>query len=486
MRNKFELHDYEPVTPARQRERFHQPKATGDASPIRSAAPIPAKEAETNSREDYSTANESLPLRPGHSLTFLGLFLFTFLLYFRPYELIPSLSFLSKSALIVALATLALFIPTQLGLENRLTAKLREVKLAFALLAFGVLSIPLALEPSRAWQSLVEFFKVIVVFIMLVNVVRTEKRLRWLLLLVLSASCVVSFAALTDYATGNLVLQGKRIAGFIGGMFSNPNDLALHLVTMIPISFALFLAARGPLNKTLYLICSLLLIAGLVATFSRGGFLGFVFVIAFLGWKFAQRNRVIFGAIALVLVVGAVAFAPSAYRSRISTTDDDSATARTDDLKRSILVAARHPLFGVGMDNYILYSNMNKATHNAYTQVAAEMGLAALLIYVGFLLVPFNGLRLVEQSTRSLKRRPAAYYLSVGLQASLVGYAVVSFFASVAFLWYAYYLVAYAVCLQRIHASALANSEPTLKLSTAPVRRNSSIGFDGSVVVGGS
>lgn len=486
MRNKFELHDYEPVTPSRQRERFQRPKAAGEAPQMRSAESTAEKDPETTSREDSAIPNETLLLKRGHSLTFLGLFLFTFLLYFRPYELIPSLSFLSKSALVVAIVTLALFVPTQLGLENRITAKLREVKLASALLVTGLLSIPLALEPARAWQSLVEFFKVVVVFIMLVNVLRTEKRLRWLLLLVLSASCVVSFVALSDYATGNLVLQGKRIAGFIGGMFSNPNDLALHLVTMIPISFALFLGARGPLNKTLYLVCSLLLIAGLVATFSRGGFLGFVFVIAFLGWKLARRNRVIFGAIALVLVVGAVAFAPSAYRSRISTTDDESATARTDDLKRSILVAARHPLFGVGMDNYILYSNLNKATHNAYTQVAAEMGLAALLIYVWFLVSPFNGLRRLEQSTKSSRRKPAAYYLAVGLQASLIGYAVVSFFASVAFLWYVYYLVAYAVCLQRIHASALVNSKPTLKLTTAPVRRDSSLGFDGSVVVGGN
>jgi len=39
----------------------------------------------------------------------------------------------------------------------------------------------------------------------------------------------------------------------------------------------------------------------------------------------------------------------------------------------------------------------------------------------------------------------------VGLEASLIGYMVSSFFASVAFLWYAYYLVAYAICLRRLH-----------------------------------
>ncbi|MGH9932730.1 MAG: O-antigen ligase family protein, partial [Pyrinomonadaceae bacterium] len=392
------------------------------------------------------------------SLTYLGLFVFTFLVYFRPYELFPSLAWLSRSALVVAALTLTAFIPTQLGLENRISARLREVKLAVALLLTGLLSIPLALDPTRAFQSTVEFFKVIVMFIVMVNVVRTEKRLQWLIFLVLFVSCVLSLAALNDYAHGNLAMEGRRIAGLIGGLFSNPNDLALHLVTMIPISLALFLGSRGALKKTLYLICSLVLMVGMVVTFSRGGFLGFVCVIAFLVWKVAPRNRVLFGVVALTLLMLAVALAPGAYRSRLATTSDDSALARTDELKRSILVAARHPLFGVGMDNYILYSNTNKATHNAYTQVAADMGMVAFVLYVWFLVSPFNRLRRIEAATRTNKRQPPVYYLAIGLQASLCGYMVVSFFASVAYQWYVYYLVAYAICLQR-----LTFAESTLK-----------------------
>jgi len=504
MRNKCELQDYEPVTPPPGRRSFSSSETESDSSEIRAfepavvistpihphsnAASAPVQNRSESSNPAPAPTATSLVLRRGHSLTYLGLFVFTFLVYFRPYELFPSLAWLSRSALVVALFTLAVFIPTQLGLENRITANLREVKLGLGLLLTGFLSIPLALEPGRAFQGAIEFFKVIVMFIVMVNVMRTEKRLRGLILLVLSVSCVLSLAAINDYAHGNLALQGRRIAGLIGGLFDNPNDLALHLVTMIPISLALFLASRGPLKKSLYLISSLLMVLGMVVTFSRGGFLGFVCVIAFLAWKLARRNRVIFGVMALTLVMLAVALAPGAYRSRLSTTSDDSAVARTDDLKRSILVAARHPLFGVGMGNYILYSNMNKATHNAYTQVAAEMGLAALLLYTWLLLSPVKGLRLIEQATRASKRRPPVFYLAIGLQASLVGYMVASFFASVAYLWYAYYLVAYAVCLRRIYAGnaedpevALNSNRESARLpkSQAPIPRE-------NVVVGGN
>ncbi|HEY5883712.1 MAG TPA: O-antigen ligase family protein [Pyrinomonadaceae bacterium] len=389
----------------------------------------------------------------GHAASFAGLFLFTFLVYFRPYELFPTLSWLSKSALVVALFTLVAFVPTQLGLENRITAKPLEIKLVFALLVTGLLSVPLALDPSRALQSFTEYLKVIVIFVVMINVLRTPRRLMNLIFLVLLASCVLSIGALNDYRLGNLALQGRRIAGVIGGLFSNPNDLALHLVTMIPISFALMLCSRSLLKKFLYFGCALLLMAGLVATFSRGGFLGFVFVVGFLVWKLAPRHRIVFGVVAVAVLVATIGIAPGAYRSRISNMNDASAVARTDDLKRSLLVAARHPVFGVGMDNYIIYSNVNKTTHNAYTQVAAEMGVMALFIYIAFLVTPFRRLGKIEQATA--KGKPYIYYLAIGLQASLIGYMVVSFFASVAYLWYAYYLVAYCICVRRVYVAAL-------------------------------
>lgn len=508
MPNKFELADYEPVTPSPKR-RLIPRSPENDWRQVRpeESTLAPERVAKVETQESVvSATHEAAPARPaikepptaknlllkrGHAVSYAGLFVFTFLVYFRPYELFPSLAWLSKSAFLVALVTLATFIPTQLGLENRITARPREVKLVLVLLITGLLSIPLALEPPRAFQSFIDFFKVVVMFIVMVNVVRTEKRLRALILLVLLASCVLSLAALNDYAHGNLTLQGRRIAGLIGGLFSNPNDLALHLVTMIPISLSLLLSSRGILNKITYLSCSLLLMAGMVATFSRGGFLGFVCVMGFLVWKLARRNRVVFAAVALIAILATITLAPSAYRSRLATTSDDSAVARTDDLKRSILIAARHPLFGVGMDNYILYSNTNKATHNAYTQVAAEMGFAAFLIYLAFLVAPFSRLRRIEHATWTAGRKPRVYYLTIGLQASLVAYMVVSFFASVAYLWYVYYLVAYSVCLRRIYSSFAEEAAftQTLRKKSAdisPERGRSQIRSDGAALAGGN
>jgi hypothetical protein len=79
------------------------------------------------------------------------------------------------------------------------------------------------------------------------------------------------------------------------------------------------------------------------------------------------------------------------------------------------------------------------------------MGMAALVFYVLFMLTPLKNLRRIENETRGHKEQATFYYLAVGLQASIIGYMVSSFFASVAFLWYLYYLIGYAVCLGRLY-----------------------------------
>jgi O-antigen ligase len=112
------------------------------------------------------------------------------------------------------------------------------------------------------------------------------------------------------------------------------------------------------------------------------------------------------------------------------------------------------------MGNFNLVSAHSQVTHNAYTQVSSEMGIAALLLYLAFMLVPLRRLGQVERETFAQPHLRQVYYLSVGLQVSLLAYMVSSFFASVAYQWYIYYLVGYAICLRRIHSAALVDAKP--------------------------
>ena len=399
----------------------------------------------------------------GHGLTFAFLFLFSIILYFRPYELIPALSGFKSMAFYVGIVTLAVYFISQMAVDGNLTTRPREVNMVLLLGIAGLLSIPMAIDPSEAWNTFVDFLiKTILIFIVLVNVVRTENRMKLLMYLALAVSIYLCIHLIDDYRSGVFTIGSadtntQRVGGAIKGLFDNSNDLALHLVTMIPLALMLGLENKNPLRKILFWGISLLMIASVIITFSRGGFLGLIAMALLLVRKIGRRNKsMAFAALALG-VVFFLAVAPGAYAGRISTIFNSasdvtgSSSQRTEVLKRSIWVTLRYPLFGVGLGNFHHKSAQELGTHNAYTQVSSEMGIAAMVCYIILLVHPFRKLRMIEREMFERNENSRYYYFAIGLQASLLGYMVASFFAAVAYQWYIYYLVAYAIALRRIY-----------------------------------
>jgi len=416
------------------------------------------EESERGEENGRGEVKERLAFKRGHLLGYAGLFLFTAVLYFRPYEFFPEYTFLFSLAFWVAVCTLAVFIPTQFMLEGTLTARPREVNLVILLTVLVLVGMPLATDPGMAWKLFNDLYlKYVLMFIVLVNVVRTERRLKWLLLLALAVGCVLSVSALRDFESGNFTVEGYRVTGNIGGMFGNVNDMALHLVITVPIAIGLFLQTRSLLQKIAYALCCLVMVTGIIFSYSRGAFLGLICVVATFVWMLFRRNRVIavvlfFAVIALMLVL-----APGNYINRVVSIVDHSRDAagsaqqRQAVLLRSIFISARHPLLGVGMGNFPIYSIRNFVTHNSYTQVSSELGMPALVVYVMFMLTPLRRLARVARETFATRRDTRVHYLAVGLAASLVGYMMASAFIAVAYWPYVYYVVGYAVTLRRIY-----------------------------------
>ncbi|HEX6284790.1 MAG TPA: O-antigen ligase family protein, partial [Pyrinomonadaceae bacterium] len=375
----------------------------------------------------------------------------------------PFLSGFMQMAFYTGVATIAVFAVSQLGLEGNLTARPREINLILLLGAAALLSMPLAVSLGDAWKTFSEqLVKTLIIFIVLVNVVRTEMRMKLLMLLVLAVSIYLSANALNDYRlgmfqTGALETHDARIAGRIKGLFENSNDLALHLVTMVPIAVALGLSKAGLFRKLVYFGTAALMTGAIIVTFSRGGFLGLLAAGVILARRLGRKNKGMTTAALVFAAIMFLALAPGAYSSRLGSIFDSasdltgSSSQRTEVLKRSVWVALRYPIFGVGIGNFYHKSPRNLETHNAYTQVAAEMGIAAMVVYIMFLVHPIRRLRLIEKQSQDNPAQRRFYYLAIGLEASLIGFMVSSFFGAVAYQWYVYYLVGYAVCLHRIY-----------------------------------
>lgn len=396
--------------------------------------------------------------RNGHYVTFIGLYLFSILVLYRPYELVPGLGFLSATAFYFAAATIAVYIPLQLSAESTLTYLSFEVKMILALTAVAAFSIFVSKSKMTAWKEFNEvFIKAVAMFIVMVNVLRTRRRLVAMIWLSVGIGVILSVIAIQMYVRGDLSVEGYRVGVDIGGMFGNPNDLALHLVTMIPIVLCLGLASRKAVPRVLYIGLAVLMTAGMMVTYSRGGFLGFVCVSAFLLWKLGKKNRLQVMAFASVAGLAFLIFAPGNYGIRLLSIvipgldDVGSSSQRTELLKRSILVSIRNP-WGIGIGNFPIVGIRNLVSHNSYTQVSAELGIAGLMAFVLFMVSPFRKLAAIERQMENDRNGRWFYYLAIGLQASLIGFMVSSFFVSVAYTWFIYYIVAYAVAFRRIYS----------------------------------
>jgi len=419
-----------------------------------------ASEARPDERHSQTTEvflRDKWLLRKGHLLTYICLFLFTFVLYFRPYELFPALTPLNSAALVLAIVTLLIYLPTQFATEGNFTAMTTEVKCVLFLAAWAVLTIPIARDPGLAWQTFADVFsKVVLMFIVMVNTLRTKRRLMGLVWLAISVGLMLTYQAIDLYQRGEFRTEGYRVSLDLGGMFGNPNDLAMHLAIVTPLAIALGLSTRNYLAKVVYFTSAGLMIVGNMVTQSRGGFLGLLAVAGVLAWKLGRRKR-LKALMILVLFSGSfLAFAPANYGVRIMSIFDTaldpvgSSNQRTELLKRSIVVTMRNPQ-GIGLGNFPVVGQGNRQTHNAYTQVSSELGWLCFAAYMMLLLVPLRRLGLVERDLDSADDHSWIYFMAIGVQASLAAFLAASFFGSVAYQWYAFYPIAFAICLRRLY-----------------------------------
>ena len=416
------------------------------------------KKAKRDEKDRRLLSSDRWLVRNGHFVTYVALYLFSIMVLFRPYEIVPGLGFLAFTAFYFAIVTIALYIPSQLVTEGNLTMLSTEVKAMLALTALALGTIPIAKDPGLAWETFNDpYIKAVVIFIVLVNVVRTRKRLMAMLWLSFGIGIYLGVSAMQLYMDGKFAVEEYRIAVTdIKGMFGNPNEMALHFVMMTPIVLVLGIAAKNNVMRVVYFSMTALFVAANMVTYSRGGFLGLLATAAVLAWKLGRKQRL--NVTIASIVVGGVTIiaAPGNYGLRMLSIfipgldGVGSSDMRRELLERSLLVTARNP-WGIGIGNFPIVGVHDHQTHNAFTQVSAELGILGLIAYLVFMISPFRKLSAIERAQIGKDKQDWFYYLAIGLQASIIGYMVTSFFASVAYNWFIYYLIAYAVAFRRIY-----------------------------------
>jgi O-antigen ligase len=368
----------------------------------------------------------------------------------RPQDWIPGLAVvpLAKITGFLALATLGLSVAT----TGRGFLHLPR-EMLYLILLMGQMSLAAAFSP--VWRGgavkfvFGEFLNVVVITIAITLAVTSLLRLRRLLFV---QTCSAVAIALVSIVKSPLV--SGRLTSVVGGIYGNPNDLAFAAALAFPFCFAFLLETPSVFRKLLWTVGMLVVAYAILLTYSRGGLLAWLTAVCICVWEFGVKGRrplLLF--LAVVAGLGILVLAtPSQYGKRVRTIlapDEDvtgSAQARRELLVRSLEITAKHPLFGVGPTCFQELSGSWHETHNSYTQLSSEAGVPALILFLAILRRSFVNIR----QAKRLANGKTMLLMAGGLRASLGAFIVGSFFDSVAYHFFPYFLVGYAIALRRI------------------------------------
>jgi O-antigen ligase len=402
----------------------------------------------------------------GHSLTFFFVTAFALTVYFRPHEFYPTTPIVNSLPMVTAIGALISFFTNEL-LHGRIIGIWSvEVKCLFMMGGFALLTIPLARDPILAWAKFNELLvPLLLVFFVTVNVLTSLSRIRILMYSGVAIGIYLSYQTYDLYSRGIFEIEGYRVVVDYGGMFGNPNDMSLHLVMFAPIAIGLAFWTKNIFFRLLLMIGAFLMLVAITITQSRSGLIGIATISIALISRLGRGRMVKALGVTSVALILLLFLAPGNIGNRIvsifdSTLDTSgSYSQRQDALTRSLVATIRNPL-GVGLGNSVSFGPMNLETHNAYTQVSSELGLIGFTAYLIMILYPLRTLSRLEKELFPNANSDRIYYLVVTTWAAILGYLVTSFFASVAYLWFIYYPIAFAVGLRTIISARSQDLEP--------------------------
>jgi O-antigen ligase len=388
------------------------------------------------------------------SFAFKMVMALSILYYTRPEDVIPGLSYVPMVKIAGILALIALIFG--IG-EHRAVQKIPIAnKIHLLLFAQMVFSIPFAVWRGGAFNTVFFRFSKGVIVCLLVAMLVTRftelRRLFWIQATSLSIMTIVSVVKHDP---------SGRMGGALGGAFENPNDLAINIALNWPLCFAFFLLADKGWKKAVWASAMFVMVIGVVLTYSRSGFLSMMICAAVSLYQFGLKGKRIhllaLAAVAPVIfavVAPAAGLYPQVWIARMESTvlgniknseDRGSKEARTELLKISVREMAEHPIAGVGPGNFQIFGDW-KVAHNTYTEIGAEAGVPALIIFVCLMGCTLWNLRRASKS-EEYKRNTELQIFTGAMYASVSAFLVGAAFSSTQYELFPYFMVAYTTVL---------------------------------------
>ncbi|HEX5133266.1 MAG TPA: O-antigen ligase family protein [Candidatus Krumholzibacteria bacterium] len=355
---------------------------------------------------------------------FVGLINYLLLLYIRPQDYVAAMMG-APVMLAVGAGTFGLMIV-------HMAVQKRQIRLANApqngLMIWFYAAIVMS-QLATLWipgviEAVTAFLSTLLMYLLLANLVTTRRRVGIVISLLTVLTIVLAAQGIVQYFTGTGFGGQETYEGRIQGVgiFSDPNDLGLALVMVLPFVLLKIIEPARPGEKTLAMLAMGVLVYALFLTQSRGGLMAFGGLSMIL---FSRRFGKVLGyGIGGFMMLALVVLAP---RMSTISTEEASAYGRIEAWGLGIDLFEMRPLFGVGYNNFTEYHF--RTAHNSFVLCMAELGMFGYWAWSMLIYVSIKNTQFIADAMRARKDRTFALYVDT-VRYALIAYCLGAYWLS--------------------------------------------------------
>ena len=249
------------------------------------------------------------------------------------------------------------------------------------------------------------------------------------------------------------VIEGAKFVETAGGhiviapsSFGDNNNLGLFMLMTVPLLMYLRRYSVAPIVRLGAAGGILMNLIGVIATGSRGAFIGMIAVTLGMIQQSKRKGLMIFTVVIVGVLLASVA--PKRLYERVDTiqtaTQDDSFMGRVMSWKMNTILALDRPLTGGGfsaMEDPAIFQKylsrfgslsfiptdipiIPRAAHSIYFEVLGDMGFSGLFFFLAILVTTFWNLRDIRKATRGNAALQWAFDLAGYLRLTLIAYVI--------------------------------------------------------------
>ena len=249
--------------------------------------------------------------------------------------------------------------------------------------AITFLGIALAPDKNRAAQDWTRIVGTLVLYVLIVDLMRTRADRRWVIRVVLLSAVVPLMVGMFQALTNG---GNHDTAGFnrIYGTLAHPSPYGFYIVQLLPLAVVFLMHTRNRFGRLGLFAMIPIMLFSIYSTQTRGAWIGVLVMVMVVMWLRARWTLIF-----VPLILGAAFFALPSVRQRVSGINSGECVSETD-CKSSVLwrqkqwqaaLRSASPIkvatIGAGLGDVDVV--LGQFTHNEYVRLLVETGVLGLL-----------------------------------------------------------------------------------------------------------